>query len=355
MSPLLHLLHRLPPESAHWLALQGLRSGLVPGCDRTHWPRLRTRLAGLDLPNPLGLAAGFDKDALAFAGLAKLGFGFVEVGTITPRPQPGNPRPRLFRLPAEQALINRMGFNNQGLAAAQARLARRRPEAGVLGANIGVNKDSADPIADYVAGLRGLYGLVDYLTINVSSPNTPGLRALQATARLRPLLEALLDCRAALAAGPGAKPLFLKLAPDLDDASEAEIAALALELGLDGLIIGNTTLARPPELSGAHRDEAGGLSGQPLRARAAAQLARFHRLTGGRLPLIGVGGIADAADAFARLQAGASALQLYTALIYQGPAMIGRLLGELDRLLAAAAMPLQPAGAPASGSVRQAG
>ncbi len=355
MSLLLPLLHQLPPETAHRLALHGLQLGLLPRLDRARWPRLRTRLAGLDLPNPLGLAAGFDKDAAAFAGLAKLGFGFVEVGTITPRPQLGNPRPRLFRLPAQQALINRMGFNNQGLAAAQRRLAKRRPDDGVLGANIGANKDSADPIADYVAGLRGLYGLVDYLTINVSSPNTPGLRDLQATARLRPLLDALLDCRAALAAGAAAKPLFLKLAPDLDQAAEAEIAALAVELGLDGLIICNTTLARPPELSGPHRDEAGGLSGRPLRAPATAQLARFHRLTAGRLPLIGVGGIANAADAWARLQAGASALQLYTALIYQGPAMIGRLLGELDQLLAAAAAPLKPAAAPAGSSVRQAG
>jgi dihydroorotate dehydrogenase len=297
--------------------------------------RLRTSFCGLELPHPLGLAAGFDKNAEAVAGLFAQGFSWVEVGTVTPRPQAGNPRPRLFRLPAQQALINRMGFNNAGLALVRQRLSALDRRAGVLGANIGANKDSADPVADYVLCLRGLYPLVDYVTVNVSSPNTPGLRELQRRERLSALLGALLEARQALAAGPRAKPLLLKIAPDLDPDAEADLAEVALALGIDGLIISNTTIERPGLGASAHAAEAGGLSGPPLLRRATAQLGRFHRMTGGRLALIGVGGITSGADAYAKIRAGATALQLYTAYVYQGPDVVRRVLEELDRLLEA--------------------
>jgi dihydroorotate dehydrogenase len=332
---LLRVLHRLPPEAAHRVGIQGLRWGVAPRVGADRWPVLRTALLGLDLPNPLGLAAGFDKDAEAAAGLAGLGFGFVEVGTITPRPQAGNPRPRLFRLPAEQALINRMGFNGAGLEAARRRLARLGGRRFVLGANIGANRDSVDPAADYVRGLEALHGLVDYLVVNVSSPNTPGLRDLQARDRLDRLLAALLARRAGLAGGGRPTPLLVKLAPDLAAEDEAAIAEVALGRGIDGLIIGNTTIERPAGLQGRAAAERGGLSGPPLLRRSTAQLARFHHLTAGRLPLIGVGGISSGRDAYAKIRAGAGAVQLYTALIYQGPAVVGRVLDELAALLAA--------------------
>ncbi|HLT00572.1 MAG TPA: quinone-dependent dihydroorotate dehydrogenase [Geminicoccaceae bacterium] len=324
----------LPPETAHALAIRALRHGLGPRVTPPASLRLATTLCGFALAHPLGLAAGFDKNAEAVPGLFRLGFSFVEIGTVTPRPQAGNPRPRLFRLPAQQALINRMGFNNDGLEAVRARLARSGTRPGPLGANIGANRDAKDPVADYVACLRGLYELVDYVTVNVSSPNTPGLRDLQGRARLDELLGALLETRAALAGQEAPKPLLLKVAPDLDPEQEAAIAEVALGRGLDGLIISNTTIARPPGLSGRYRDEAGGLSGAPLFATSTAQLARFHRLCAGRLPLVGVGGILTGADAYAKIRAGASALQLYTGLIYRGPRAVGRILAELDRLLA---------------------
>jgi len=332
---LLRGLHLLPPETAHRLALQALAHGLVPTARPIAPARLRTTFCGLELLHPLGLAAGFDKDAAAVAGLSALGFSWVEIGSVTPRPQAGNPRPRLFRLPERQALINRMGFNNEGLEAVRRRLATLGERAGVLGANIGANKDSAEPVADYVQCLRGLYPLVDYVTVNVSSPNTPGLRDLQRRERLSGLLEALLEARDALAAGARAKPLLLKIAPDLAPEDEAAIAEVALSLRVDGLIVGNTTVERAGLGASRHAAEAGGLSGPPLFGRSTAQLGRFFRLTGGRLPLIGVGGIASGADAYAKIRAGASALQLYTALVYQGPGVVPRVLAELDRLLAA--------------------
>jgi dihydroorotate dehydrogenase len=334
-SLLLRALRLLPPEAAHELAIRALRSGLWPCIALPERPRLRTRLLGFDLPHPLGLAAGFDKNAKAVTGLFGLGFSFVEVGTVTPLPQAGNPRPRLFRLARERALINRMGFNNDGLEAVRARLAQLGRSPGPVGANIGANRDSRDPVADYVACLRGLCPLVDYVTVNVSSPNTPGLRDLQRRERLDALLGALLEARRSLGRDGAAKPLLLKIAPDLAPQHEEEIAEVALARGIDGLIISNTTVARPAGLSGRHRDEAGGLSGAPLSSSSTAQVGRFFRLTGGRLPLIGVGGIESGADAYAKIRAGASALQLYTALIYQGPGVIARLLAELDRLLAA--------------------
>lgn len=319
------LLHLLPPEAAHRLAL-GLLPLLRPHRLRPR-PRLRTRLAGLDLPHPLGLAAGFDKNGEAHAALLGQGLALVEVGTVTPRPQPGNPRPRLFRLTPDRAIVNRMGFNNAGAAALARRLAARDRGRGIVGVNIGINKDTPDPAADYLHGLEMFAPLADYITINVSSPNTPGLRALQKRAALDRLLAALASAR-------GAVPLFLKIAPDLEPDDEADIAALCVEHGLAALIVSNTTVARPPGLRSPHAREAGGLSGRPLFERSTRLLARMAVRLGGRVPLIGVGGIASGADAYAKIRAGATALQLYTALVYQGPALIERILAELDASLA---------------------
>jgi dihydroorotate dehydrogenase len=325
-------LHLLPPETAHRFAVWGLGHGLVRRRPADAWTSLATSLCGLALPNPLGLAAGFDKNARALPGLARLGFGFVEIGTVTPKPQPGNAKPRLFRLSQDRALINRLGFNSEGLDRVRARLAQRRPAWGVIGANIGANRDSADPIEDYLTCLRGLYPLVDYVTVNVSSPNTPGLRRLQHGSQLDALLRTLIAARRELAEGPR-KPILLKIAPDLEAGEERALVEAALAAGIDGLIVANTTLARPG-LIGRHRQEAGGLSGAPLLAPSTAQLRRIWRLTGASLPLIGVGGIFCGADAYAKIRAGASALQLYTALIYRGPAVVPRLLDELATLLA---------------------
>ncbi|HET6522552.1 MAG TPA: quinone-dependent dihydroorotate dehydrogenase, partial [Geminicoccaceae bacterium] len=261
-----------------------------------------------------------------------LGFGAVEVGTITPRPQPGSPRPRVFRLPEDGAVINRLGFNSRGLDAARARLAARKGgHGGLVGANIGMNRDAPDPVADYVRVLRGVHPLVDYVAVNVSSPNTPGLRGLQAGDRLRELLGALLAARAEL--GPAGKPLLVKIAPDLRPDEEAAIAETALALGIEGLIVSNTTVARPASLIGRHRAEAGGLSGRPLFGPSTELLRRMYRLTGGRLALVGVGGVASGADAYAKLRAGAGLVQLYTAMVYEGPGILGRLCAELDALL----------------------
>jgi dihydroorotate dehydrogenase len=325
-------LHLLPPETAHRFAVWGLGHGLVRRRPADAWPSLRTSLCGLALPNPLGLAAGFDKNAQALPGLARLGFGFVEIGTVTPKPQPGNPKPRLFRLSQDRALINRLGFNSEGLDRVRARLAQRRSSWGVIGANIGANRDASDPIEDYLTCLRGLYPLVDYVTVNVSSPNTPGLRRLQHGSHLDALLAALIAARRELAEGPR-KPILLKIAPDLEAGDERALVEAALAVGIDGLIVANTTLDRTG-LIGRHRQEAGGLSGAPLLAPSTAQLRRIWRLTGASLPLIGVGGIFCGADAYAKIRAGASALQLYTALIYRGPAVVPRLLDELATLLA---------------------
>lgn len=327
------MLHWFRPEVAHRFAIWGLNYGLVRHQERTTWPRLETSIAGLALPNPLGLAAGFDKNAEALPGLAKIGFGWLEVGTITPLAQAGNPRPRLFRLPADKALINRLGFNNLGLDAAKARLACRRRSWGLVGANIGANRTSGNPIDDYVTCLRGLYALADYFTINISSPNTPGLRDLQSRERLTNLLGRLLATRGDLEPGGGRKPLFLKIAPDLAPEDEADIADVVMDFGIDALIIGNTTLDRPECLTDPRRGEKGGLSGRPLFERSTAQIRRFYRLTEGRLPLIGVGGIDSGESAYAKIRAGASALQLYTGFIYAGAGLINKALAELDRLL----------------------
>jgi dihydroorotate dehydrogenase len=329
---LIRALHLLPPEAAHRAALLALRHGLVVRRQGPRSARLRSSLLGHELAHPLGLAAGFDKNAEAIPGLFKLGFSFVEIGTVTPKPQAGNPKPRLFRLPDQRALINRMGFNNDGLEAVRARLEKLSALPGPLGANIGANRDSVDPIADYVAGLRALHPLVDYVTVNVSSPNTPGLRDLQRRDRLDDLLGVLLEARRAV--GGSIKPLLLKVSPDLQPEDEEAIAEVALARGLDGLIISNTTVMRTDLPPADHRDQPGGLSGPPLFRRSTEQLGRFFRLTGGGVTLIGAGGIASGADAYAKIRAGASALQLYTALIYQGPKLVARVLGELDGLLA---------------------
>jgi len=250
-----------------------------------------------------------------------LGFGFAEIGSVTPRPQAGNPRPRLFRLAEDEAIVNRMGFNNEGLDVVAGRLAARGPgRRGILGANLGKNKDSADAAADYVLGVKALAPLADYLVVNVSSPNTPGLRALQGRAALAAVLAAVGDARAG-----SRPPLLLKIAPDLTEADKADIAEVALAGGIDGLIVSNTTIARPPGLKGAAAKEAGGLSGRPLFAPSTAVLSDMYRLTGGRLPIIGVGGIAGPGDAYAKIRAGASLLQLYSALVYQGPGLVGRI------------------------------
>lgn len=329
-------LHKLDPERAHRLAIRGLGMGFVPRQRNDHWPRLRISFAGLDLPNPLGLAAGFDKNAEAIGGLTRLGFGWLEVGTITPRPQAGNPKPRIFRLPADRALINRLGFNNQGLEAARRRLAQRKPNDGIIGANIGANRDTDDPVLDYATCLDSLYPHADYFTINVSSPNTPGLRDLQGKERLTRLLGTLIERREMLLQGCGVnKPLFLKIAPDLTLEDEADVAEVVMEQGVDALIIANTTLDRPGDLSDPARNETGGLSGRPLFARSTAQIGRFHELIGGKLPLIGVGGIDSGEAAYAKIRAGATALQVYTGFIYGGPSLVPAILDDLERRLSA--------------------
>jgi len=323
-------LRGLDPEDAHTLALKGLRLGLGPRAPSDD-PILRTRLAGMDLPNPVGLAPGFDKNAEVFAPMLKAGFGFVECGTVTPLPQAGNPRPRLFRLSEDRAVINRMGFNNEGLEAFAARLARRRR--GVVGANLGANKDSTDRLADYTAGLRRLWGMASYFTINISSPNTPGLRALQTKAALDELLGRLVATADSLPQGV-AVPMFLKVAPDLEDGEVEAISDTVAAHGLAGVIVSNTTIARPP-LKSPHRDETGGLSGAPLLTLSTQVLRRFHQAGAGRFLLIGAGGIASGADAYAKLRAGASAVQLYSALAYDGPGLVVRIKQDLAARLRA--------------------
>lgn len=319
-------LRRFDPETAHDLAIKALRAGLAGRRDLRPDPRLATEFCGRNLPHPIGLAAGFDKNAVALSGLARLGFSFLEAGTVTLRPQPGNPKPRLFRLAQDRALINRMGFNNQGIAGFAARLGAV-DHAVPIGANLGINKDGADPLTDYPALVRAVSRFADYIVINVSSPNTPGLRDLQAVERLAGILGAI-----AAEAAPH-PPLFVKLAPDLDEAALPDIVALALERGLAGLVVSNTTLARPASLAGAARGEAGGLSGAPLFARSTRMLARVRLLADERLTLIGVGGVGTAEQAFAKLRAGASAVQIYSSFVLDGPEVIARIVDGLPRLL----------------------
>jgi dihydroorotate dehydrogenase len=326
----LSALRALDPERAHGLALAALRAGLGPRGGAPSSPRLRVRLAGLDLPNPLGLAAGFDKNAVAVGPLLRAGFGFVEVGAATPRPQLGAPRPRLFRLDEDGAAINRFGFNNDGAAAIAGRLARPRPP-GVVGLNLGANKASADRAADYAEVLAAAGGVVDFATVNVSSPNTERLRDLQGAAALDGLLAGVTAANAALARP---LPILLKIAPELDRGALVELVAVALERGVAGIVATNTTTARAG-LRSPRAAEAGGLSGRPLFEPSTRTLAQVALLTEGRLPLVGVGGVASAAQAYAKIRAGASAVQLYTGLVFGGLALAREIVAGLDALVAA--------------------
>jgi dihydroorotate dehydrogenase len=325
----------IDPETAHRAAISGLKLGLGPRARADRWTRLKMKVAGLDLPNPIGLAAGFDKNCEAPDAMLAAGFGFVECGTVTPRPQAGNPRPRVFRLSSDRAVINRLGFNNDGLDAFVDRLDGRSHRPGVVGVNVGANKDSADRIGDYVLCMGRVWRHASYVTANISSPNTPGLRGLQERGALEELLGRLGEARASLQAAHGARPLFLKVAPDLDERAIEDISALAIAHGLDALIVSNTTLDRPRHLTADDREEAGGLSGQPLFQISTRILRQFSQALGAKLPLIGVGGVDSGATALAKIKAGASAVQLYSALVYEGPGLAARIARELDALLAA--------------------
>ena len=329
-SALTPLLRRIDPERAHRLALPALQLGLAGSARNEDDPALAVTALGLRFANPIGLAAGFDKNAVAVTPLRRLGFGFVETGTVTPLPQPGNPRPRLFRLTEDRAVINRMGFNNAGLAAYVARLAALPQNGPPVGANLGINKTGADPERDYPALVAAVAPHVDYIVINVSSPNTPGLRDLQGEAQLRAILRAI-------AAGVQQRPpLLVKVAPDLAPEGLAALVETCVAEGVQGLIVSNTTISRPPGLRSPLAREIGGLSGAPLFPLATAMLARAYLLASGRLTLIGVGGVASGDDAFTKIAAGASLVQVYTAFAYAGPALIPRLKAELVAAVRAA-------------------
>lgn len=321
------------PETAHGMSIAALKSGLVPTCRPHADPRLRQTVAGLDFANPLGMAAGYDKNAEVPEALLKLGFGFTEIGTVTPKPQSGNPRPRIFRLVDDEGVINRLGFNNEGHEAAYRRLSAIRSN-GIVGVNIGANKDSVDRIADYVKGIQRFYSVARYFTANISSPNTPGLRDLQARESLAALLSAVLSARDAEAAKASRKiPVFLKIAPDLTEEGMDDIAAEALAHALDGLIVSNTTLARDGLRDQRQAKEAGGLSGKPLFEKSTAVLARMRRRVGPALPIIGVGGVSSAETALEKIKAGADLVQLYSCMIYEGPGLPGRIVSGLSKLL----------------------
>ncbi|MCR9257927.1 MAG: quinone-dependent dihydroorotate dehydrogenase [Alphaproteobacteria bacterium] len=325
------LLRTLPAEAAHNATIRLLASGMAPSADGTDAGSLETTVLGKAFPNPIGLAAGFDKNAEAYQASFGLGFGFVEVGTVTPRPQAGNPKPRLFRLTADRAVINRMGFNNGGLDALVRRV-EADPPRGILGINLGKNKDSEDAVADYVTGVERTAHLAGYLVINVSSPNTPGLRDLQRREPLIQLATAVKEARdRTVAKHP--PPLLLKVAPDLTEQQIGDIAAVATYGLVDGLIVSNTTISRPEGLRGPSA-EAGGLSGEPLFDLSTQVLKNFRRQTGGKVPLIGVGGVASGAQAYAKIKAGASLVQLYTGLVYGGPGLVGEIKRDLATLLA---------------------
>ncbi|NBN78822.1 quinone-dependent dihydroorotate dehydrogenase [Microvirga tunisiensis] len=328
-------LHRLDAETAHSVTIRALAAGLHPRLDNRRWPRLAQTVLGLDVPNPLGMAAGFDKNGEVPDAVLGLGFGFAEVGTVTPLPQPGNPRPRLFRLPADQGVINRFGFNNEGHAALLARLEARRGRGGVVGVNVGANKDATDRVADYVAGIRTFAHLASYFTVNVSSPNTPGLRDLQAREALDGLLAAVMAERDASAARTGRSvPVLLKIAPDVSPEGLEDIAEAVSTHRVDGLIVSNTTLSRSGLQDRQTAAETGGLSGRPLFRRATIILARVRQLVGPDLPIIGVGGIDSPESAVAKLAAGATLLQVYSALTYKGPELVRAILEHLEAEMA---------------------
>ncbi|GLQ21703.1 quinone-dependent dihydroorotate dehydrogenase [Algimonas porphyrae] len=328
------LLRSLPAESAHLTTVRLLRAGLGPKGASIDRAELRTSVGGLDLPNPVGLAAGFDKNADVPDAMLGAGFGFVECGTVTPRPQAGNPKPRLFRIPEHDAVINRMGFNNAGLDAFAARLRSRQGQHGLVGANLGANKDSDDRIADYLEGLTRLWGLSDYFTINISSPNTPGLRELQGADAMDALLERIALTRAKLAADGPNYPVFLKVAPDLDDDEIPRIVEQVRAYALDAIIVSNTTTDRPAAIGPRWAEEAGGLSGQPLFDKSTRLLGQFYAATDGQIDLIGVGGIGCGAQAYAKIRAGAKALQLYSALVFHGPQLVEAICNDLSVRLA---------------------
>lgn len=323
----------LDPERAHGVSIWALKLGLARTlAHRADDPILATKVWNLAFPNPVGLAAGFDKHAEVCDAALTLGFGFVEAGTVTPRPQPGNSGQRLYRLTEDEAVINRFGFNSHGTAPFVANLARRRARPGIVGANVGKNRDTTDGAADYIAGIEAVGALADYLVVNISSPNTPGLRALQARAQIEDLLARVQEFRRRETAG--LRPLLLvKVGPDLDENEVRDIAQAALASGVDGLIVGNTTLARPATLKSPDRNAPGGLSGKPLFAPSTACLAAMYRFTEGRIPIIGCGGIASGADAYAKIRAGASLVQLYSALVFHGPGLVGQIKSELAALL----------------------
>ncbi len=320
------------PETAHGLSIKALKSGLVPGSAAPADPRLEQTLAGLTFPNPIGMAAGYDKNAEVPETLLRLGFGFTEIGTVTPRPQAGNEKPRIFRLVEDQAVINRLGFNNEGHGAALARLKACSRDA-LIGVNIGANKDSADRVADYVSGIRTFYAVARYFTANISSPNTPGLRDLQGRESLAVLLSAVLAARDEEAKKSGRRvPVFLKIAPDLTEEGMDDIAAEVLAHDLDGLIVSNTTLAREGLKDQRQAREAGGLSGKPLFEKSTAVLARMRKRVGPELPIIGVGGVSSAETAAEKIRAGADLVQLYSCMVYQGPCLPSRIVRGLSAL-----------------------
>jgi len=329
------LLHLLPPETAHCAAIWTLKNGLAGRANEADDPLLATRVWHLSFPNPIGLAAGFDKDAEVMDAMLALGFGFVEAGSVTPLPQPGNPRPRLFRLDEDRAVINRFGFNSKGLDRFVEKL-RARKRSGVVGANVGKNRDAPDAAADYATGITRVCAHADYLVCNVSSPNTPGLRSLQARGEMAALLARVMEARHAAAPDKARlPPLLAKVGPDLDEAQLQDIAEVALASGIDGLIVGNTTVTRPPSLKNRHAHETGGLSGAPLMVLATQCLSTLYRLTGGKMPIIGCGGVVSGADAYAKIRAGASLVQLYSALVFHGPDLVARIKRDLAACLRA--------------------
>ncbi|MER9351706.1 quinone-dependent dihydroorotate dehydrogenase [Mesorhizobium sp. M0514] len=320
------LLFTFDPETAHGMSIAALRCGLPVGARTVRDDRLKLSLCGIAFPNPLGMAAGYDKNAEVPDALLGLGFGFAEVGTVTPLPQAGNPKPRIFRLNEDDAVINRLGFNNEGHEAAEKRLAARQGRGGIVGVNIGANKDSADRVRDYELGVSRFAKYASYLTVNISSPNTPGLRTMQAREQLGELLSRVMAVRAAASAQP---PLFLKIAPDLVEAELEDIAAEVSEKQIDGVIVSNTTLARTGLRSAT--SETGGLSGKPLFERSTIVLAKMRKLLGPERAIIGVGGVDSAENALEKIRAGADLVQLYTGMIYAGPALPGRILAGMVR------------------------
>lgn len=312
----------LPAEAAHNATLKALRAGLGPVASLANDPALAIEVGGLSLPNPVGLAPGFDKNAEVAGAMLKAGFGFVECGTVTPRPQVGNPKPRLFRLTEDEAVINRMGFNNKGLDGFERRLKARKGGRGLVGANLGANKDSTDRVKDYVTGLNRLWDWADYFTINISSPNTPGLRDLQGETALGELLGRLQEARTVLTSDEVSKPLFLKVAPDLDFSQVERVVEQSRAYGMNAIIVSNTTIERPASLKSAHASEGGGLSGAPLFESSTAILKEFAAAANGRIDLIGVGGIRSGEEAYMKIRAGAKAVQLYSALVYAGPGLV---------------------------------